>query len=49
MVLKQVDANVPVKKAYASRGKWSRAEPIAALYAEAGLRPPPAEAVTTRL
>ena len=34
MVLKQVDPNVPVKKAYASRGKWSRAEPIAALYAE---------------
>jgi phage terminase large subunit-like protein len=33
-VLQQVDPNVPIKKVYASRGKWARAEPVAALYAE---------------
>ena len=33
-VLKQADANVPVKLVRASRGKWMRAEPVAALYAE---------------
>jgi predicted phage terminase large subunit-like protein len=31
-VLKQVDANVPVKKVVASRGKKVRAEPVSALY-----------------
>jgi phage terminase large subunit-like protein len=33
-VLQQVDPNVPVKKVFASRGKWARAEPVATLYAE---------------
>lgn len=33
-VLRQVDPNVPAKKVTASRGKWLRAEPVAALYAE---------------
>jgi phage terminase large subunit-like protein len=33
-VLRQADANVPVKLVKASRGKWMRAEPVAALYAE---------------
>ena len=34
LVLEQVDATVPIKKVRASRGKWVRAEPISALYAE---------------
>lgn len=34
-VLKAVDAAVPVRQVSASRGKWMRAEPVAALY-EAG-------------
>jgi len=29
-----VDANAPVKKVHASRGKFARAEPVSALYAE---------------
>lgn len=33
-VLKQFDAGVMVRKVRASRGKWVRAEPVAALYAE---------------
>ena len=33
-MFKSIDARVPVKKVYASRGKYSRAEPVAALYAE---------------
>lgn len=33
-VLKQIDATVPVRKVRATRGKWIRAEPVAALYAE---------------
>jgi len=33
-VLKQVDATVPVKTVHATRGKWLRAEPIAAMYAQ---------------
>ena len=33
-VLRQVDATVPVTKVHATRGKYLRAEPIAALYAE---------------
>jgi predicted phage terminase large subunit-like protein len=32
LVLRQVDANVPVKKVTASRGKSVRAEPVSALY-----------------
>jgi phage terminase large subunit-like protein len=31
---KSIDAMVPVKKVYASRGKWVRAEPVSALYNE---------------
>lgn len=33
-VLRQVDEAVPVRKVRATRGKWLRAEPVAALYAE---------------
>ncbi len=33
-VLKQVDAAMPVRTVRATRGKWLRAEPVAALYAE---------------
>ena len=33
-ILQQFDVNVPVSKVRATRGKWLRAEPIAALYAE---------------
>lgn len=33
-VLKQIDASVPVRTVRATRGKWLRAEPVAALYAE---------------
>ncbi len=31
-VIRTVDASVPVKPVRASRGKWLRAEPVAALY-----------------
>ncbi len=33
-VIRQVDANVPITKVRATRGKWLRAEPVAALYAQ---------------
>ena len=33
-ILRQIDATVPVRKVHATRGKWLRAEPVAALYAE---------------
>lgn len=33
-VLRTIDASVPVKEVRASRGKWLRAEPVAALYAQ---------------
>ncbi|WP_414693119.1 DNA-packaging protein [Pelagibacterium sp.] len=33
-VLNQVDASVPVRTVRANRGKWVRAEPVAALYAQ---------------
>jgi phage terminase large subunit-like protein len=33
-VLHQIDRNVPVKAVRATKGKWIRAEPVAALYAE---------------
>lgn len=33
-VLAQVDASVPVRTVNATRGKWLRAEPVAALYAQ---------------
>jgi phage terminase large subunit-like protein len=32
-VIAQVDADVPVRTVHATRGKWLRAEPVAALYA----------------
>ena len=31
-VIRQVDASVPVRSVRAMRGKWLRAEPVAALY-----------------
>lgn len=33
-VIRQVDADVPVRTVHATRGKWVRAEPVAALYAQ---------------
>jgi phage terminase large subunit-like protein len=33
-VLRQVDESVPLKTVHATRGKWLRAEPIAAMYAQ---------------
>ncbi len=33
-MFRSIDARVPVKKVYASRGKYSRAEPVSGLYAE---------------
>ena len=33
-VLQQVDPAVPVKAVHATRGKWLRAEPVAAMYAQ---------------
>lgn len=33
-VLRQVDHTIPIRKVLATRGKWMRAEPVAALYAE---------------
>ena len=33
-VIAQVDASVPVRAVRANRGKWVRAEPVAALYAQ---------------
>jgi phage terminase large subunit-like protein len=37
-VIAQVDANVPVRTVQARRGKWVRAEPVAALYARGKVR-----------
>jgi phage terminase large subunit-like protein len=37
-VLNEVDASVPVTKVRATRGKWLRAEPVAALYAQGRVR-----------
>ena len=34
LVVRQVDAKVPITSVRATRGKWVRAEPVAALYAE---------------
>jgi phage terminase large subunit-like protein len=33
-VLRQVDPNVPLREVHATRGKWIRAEPVAAMYAQ---------------
>ncbi|MEZ5810872.1 MAG: terminase family protein [Rhizobiaceae bacterium] len=37
-VLRSVDAGVPVKTVHARRGKWLRAEPVAALYEQGRVR-----------
>ena len=37
-VLRQVDASVPLKTVHATRGKWLRAEPVAAMYAQARVK-----------
>jgi phage terminase large subunit-like protein len=37
-VLRQVDRNVPVRCVHATRGKWLRAEPVAALYQQGKAR-----------
>jgi phage terminase large subunit-like protein len=37
-MLRQVDPNVPVIAVHATRGKWLRAEPVAALYAQQKIR-----------
>lgn len=37
-VLKSIDASVPVKTVHATRGKYLRAEPVAALYAQGRVR-----------
>ena len=45
-VLREVDASAPVKTVHATRGKWLRAEPVAAMYAQGRVKhvdPPLAE------
>ncbi len=37
-VMREVDPDVPVKEVRATRGKWLRAEPVAALYAQGRVR-----------
>ncbi len=37
-VMREIDAGVPVKAVRATRGKWLRAEPVAALYAQGRVR-----------
>ena len=37
-VIRQADANAAVEKVRASRGKWVRAEPVAALYERGRVR-----------
>lgn len=37
-VLKQVDGSVPVREVHATRGKYLRAEPVAAMYAQGKVR-----------
>ena len=37
-VLREVDASVPVREVRATRGKWLRAEPVAALYEQGRVR-----------
>ena len=37
-ILREVDPSVPVKTVRATRGKWLRAEPVAALYAQGRVR-----------
>ena len=45
-VLREVDAAVPLKCVHATRGKYLRAEPVAAMYQQGRVKhvdPPPAE------
>ena len=45
-VMRQVDGSVPLKTVHATRGKYVRAEPVAAMYAQGRVKhvdPPPAE------
>ena len=45
-VIREVDASVPLKTVHATRGKWLRAEPVAAMYAQGRVKhvdPPLAE------
>jgi phage terminase large subunit-like protein len=45
-VLRQIDATAPLKTVHATRGKWLRAEPVAAMYAQGKVKhvdPPLAE------
>ncbi len=37
-IIRQVDPNVPVRPVHATRGKWLRAEPVAALYEQGRVR-----------
>jgi phage terminase large subunit-like protein len=37
-VLRQVDGSVPLKEVHATRGKYLRAEPVAALYEQAKVK-----------
>jgi phage terminase large subunit-like protein len=37
-IIRQADGSVPVEKVRASRGKWLRAEPVAALYERGRVR-----------
>ncbi len=37
-MIREVDAGVPVKEVRATRGKWLRAEPVSALYAQGRVR-----------
>ena len=37
-ILRQIDPAIPLRKVHATRGKWLRAEPVAALYAQARVR-----------
>ena len=37
-IIRQVDPNVPVRPVHATRGKWLRAEPVAALYEQDRVR-----------
>ncbi|SON54876.1 hypothetical protein HDIA_1335 [Hartmannibacter diazotrophicus] len=37
-VIREIDAGVPVREVRATRGKWLRAEPVAALYAQGRVR-----------
>jgi phage terminase large subunit-like protein len=50
-VLRQCDANLPVRLVTATRGKYLRAEPVAALYAQGRVKhvAPPKEALEDQM